>query len=218
MTRLTAAVLAGAALLIPARASAQGVIAGIEGGLAVTNVTLKFPTGTAADNGNPNPTSKNGLIIGGFVGKDFNAKGGLLIDVLYVQAGSKVEFSDTGFSGNQDIRVDYVQIPILGRFNFKASDKAVIHVFAGPAFSFKTSVSQSITVNGVAQPITPDDEIKLKSNDTGITLGASFDISRFLIDIRYTWGLMNINDTPNDNTEVKTRAFAVMFGVNLGKK
>ena len=220
MTRFTAAVLAGAALLIPARATAQGVTYGVKGGLNVSNVTLTFPVSPGVT---VSPKSKNGVIIGGFVGKDFNAKGGIQAEFLFAQGGSKVEITDGFDRFTDDIRVNYIEIPVLGRFNLKASDQFMVHVFAGPVFAFKTSLSEKQSFNGIEEPIRPGDEFDAKGQNVGITLGGQVDLGRFLVDLRYTWGLMNINDRPSSTTngeqpEVKTREFAVMFGVKLGKK
>ena len=160
----------------------------------------------------------NGLIIGGWVGRDFNAKAGMLVEFFYDQAGTKVGFTETdGTRIEQEVRVNYIQVPVLGRANFKASNAAVLHIFGGPTFAFKASQSQKLTVNGVEVP--DDEEASLKGNDMGITIGAGFDIKPFVVDVRYTWGLMNINkDSGIGEPEVKTQQFAVMFGMELWKK
>lgn len=218
-TRFTAAALAGAALLIPARATAQGVTYGVKGGLNVSNVTLTFPVSPGVT---VSPKSKNGVIIGGFVGKDFNEKGGILVEFLFAQGGSKVEFTDGVDLFSDDIRVSYFEIPFLGRANFKASDQVTVHVFGGPVFAFKTSLSEKLSLNGVETPVEPGDEFDAKGQNVGITLGGQVDIGRFLVDLRYMWGLMNIDATSSNTTtgepEVKTREFSVMFGVKLGKR
>jgi outer membrane protein with beta-barrel domain len=217
VSRFTAAVFAGAALLMPARAAAQGITAGIKAGLNNSNISLDFP---GDDTGAPTPKSRNGLIIGGFVGKDFNPKGGILVEVLYAQAGTKLSFTEEdGTAINQEIKVDYIQIPVLGRVNFKASNAAVVHIFGGPAFAFKASQSEKLTINGIEVTVDPADEANIKDTDMGLTVGAGLDIGRLLIDVRYTWGLMNINnDTGTNEPDVKTKQFAVMFGIDFGKK
>lgn len=213
--RFAAIPIASVALLVPTRALAQDVTAGAKVGLNVSNVKIDFST---PQTNTTNPTTKNGLIIGGFIGKDFNPKAGLVVEVLWAQAGSVVNVSGTGFTATQDVRVDYVEIPVLGRYNMKAGDSAVLHIFFGPMFAFKTGLSQSLTINGVSQPINSSNEVTLKGNDTGLTLGVQFDIHKFLVDLRYTWGLMNINDQAGSTDDVKTKQFAVMFGIDLAKK
>ena len=210
-----AAVFATAVFFIPARASAQGVTVGIKGGLSNTNVKFTFAPGE--DEGLPSPEAVNGLIIGGWVGRDFNAKAGMLVEFFYDQGGTKLGFTDTdGTRYEQTINVDYIQIPVLARMNFKTSNTAVMHVFGGPTFGFKARQSQKLTVNGVE--VADEEEASLKSNDMGITFGAGFDIGKFVIDARYTWGLVNINkDSGGGEPEVKTKQFAVMFGMELWK-
>ena len=209
----TAAVLVGAALLVPARASAQGVTIGVKGGLNTSNVKLDSTSGESL----PNTDSLNGLIIGGFVGRDFNAKAGMVVEFLWARAGSDLNFvEDDGTRGNLEIKVDYFQVPVLARANFKASDKAVVHVFGGPTFGFKTGKSEKVTANGIDVTQDVGDQADLKGNDVGLTIGAGFDMGQFLVDARYTWGLMNINN--ESDPKVKTQQFAIMFGMELWRK
>ena len=186
VTGFMAAMFGAAVLLIPAHASAQGVTIGIKGGLSNSNVSLKFAPGE--EEGLPSPDAVNGLIIGGWVGRDFNPKVGMLVEFLYDQAGTKFGFTeDDGTRFEQKINVDYVQVPVLARMNFKTSDTAVMHIFGGPTFGFKARQSQKLTVNGV-EVQDDSEEASLKSNDVGLTIGAGFDIKQFVIDARYTWG------------------------------
>lgn len=206
----TAAVLLSAAFLTPAPASAQATTVGVKGGWNNSNVNVDFPDETVV------PTDNfNGLIIGGFVGRDFNTKAGVLAEFLYARTGTKVNATEF----NRHVTVDYIQIPIVGRANFTASNAAVVHVFGGPMFAFKTSQSETLTLDGVDVPVEEADEATLKGNDVGITIGAGFTINRFQVDARYTWGLMNLNDASGvGEPEVKSRQFAVMFGMELWRK
>jgi hypothetical protein len=215
VTGFIAAAIATAVFLIPASASAQGVTIGIKGGLSNTNVKFEF----TGEETLPAPEAVNGLILGGWVGRDFNPNFGMLVEFLYDQAGTKFGFTDfDGTRYEQKINVDYFQVPVVARTNVKAGNASVFHIFGGPVFSFKTRQSQKLTVNGV-EVTDEEEEAPLKSNDMGITIGAGFDIKQFVIDARYTWGLMNINkDTGDGEPEVKTKQFAVMFGMELWKK
>ena len=109
----------------------------------------------------------------------------MLVEFFYDQAGTKVGFTETdGTRIEQEVRVNYIQVPVLGRANFKARAdlrRSDVCVQGEP--------EQKVTVNGVEVP--DDEEASLKGNDMGITIGAGFDISSpFVIDVRYTWGLM----------------------------
>ena len=52
--------------------------------------------------------------------------------------------------------------------------------------------------------------------DFGVIAGAGVEITRFLIEARYNWGLRNIlNGNLTTTTEIKTRTFAILFGVRF---
>jgi hypothetical protein len=213
MIRFAAVVLAGAALLVPAPAAAQRLTAGIKGGVNVANVTFKVPDSSFSIS----PKSRPGLIIGGFLAKDFNARTGIVIEGFFSQRGATLEFSDSGMTAKEELRVNYVEFPILGSVNLKGSDAVTVRILAGPVFAFKASESVEESLNGVVQPSTEDPDIK--GNDVGLALGVSVEVKMFVIDARYTWGFTNLNKTTgSDEPEVKNRTFAVMFGVAFGKK
>jgi outer membrane protein with beta-barrel domain len=201
------------ALLFPASSAAQGITAGIKGGPNVSNVTFKVPDGSLA----VDPDSRTGLTIGGFVAKDFTATAGLVIEGFFSHQSTDFDFTDGGVTVNQEVRVNYVTFPILGRVNLRGSGPATVHVFGGPSFAFKASHSVKQMVNGVEQP--GDTEPDITGHDVGLVLGMSVDIKTFVIDGRYTWGFVNLNtDTGSDEPVVKNRTFAILFGLNLWNK
>jgi len=206
---------AAAALLVPAGATAQETTAGVKGGLNVANVTFKIPDGSLS----VNPDSRSGLIIGGFIARDFNPKAGLVVEVLFSQKGTSFSFSDGVDTFKEEARIHYIEIPILGRYNLKASDDVIVHVFGGPAFAFKAGDSVKDFFNGIEQPSSTGPEDHPKGQDVGVVLGASVDFRQFLIDARYTWGLLNINKVQgSDEPEIRNKTFSVMFGVTLWRK
>lgn len=211
--RFTAVLLAGAALLVPATAAAQRLTAGIKGGVNVANVTFKVPDSSFS----VSPKSRTGLVIGGFLATDFNARTGIVIEGFFSQRGATIELSDSGMTAKEELHVDYVEFPILGSVNLKGSNAVTVRILAGPVFAFKARESVDETVNGVVQPTSQDPDIK--GNDVGVALGLSVEVKMFVIDARYTWGFVNLNKTTgSDEPEVKNRTFAVMFGVAFGKK
>ncbi len=210
MVRPVAALCAAAALFVPARALAQGVTAGVKGGVNFANVSLTF---NPANSASISPGNRTGGIAGGFVGID-KPKYGFLVEMLWSQKGTNISESGQGASVSEDVRIDYIEIPVVVRANFKSSDKVMLHVFAGPTFAFKASDKATATITQGGTTVTQnDDSVHLKGQDVGITFGMTLDIQKFLVDARYTWGLMNINkDTTPDDPEVKTKTFSLMFG------
>ncbi len=212
LIRFAAVVLAGATLLIPARATAQVLTAGIKGGMNAANVTFTVPDSSFS----VSPKMRPGMVIGGFLATDFNARAGLVIEGFFSQKGATIEQSVPGFTAKTEVRVNYVEFPILGSVNLKGSDAVTVRILGGPVFGFKASDAVEDTENGVVQPNTEDPDIK--GNDIGLALGLSAEFKMFLIDARYTWGFVNLNKTTaSDEPEVKNRTFTVMFGVAFGK-
>lgn len=211
-TAAFAAALVVVALLVPARAFAQMVLsAGAKGGVNIANVDLKL-TGLTVS-----PKSRAGLVLGGFVALDKD-KAGLVIEGLYSQLGTTLEFTDTGVTDKQEIRLHYIVFPILGRVNLKAADGVTLHLYAGPQFGFKTGfqTKETLTVNGVTTVTTDNDDSDLKGHNIDIAFGGQVDFRKFLVDLRYAWGLTNVNkNTGPEEPEVKNRTFSIMFGVRL---
>ena len=148
------------AALVPASASAQSFQAGVKGGINVASISWS--------NQDPKPaiSSRNGGIIGGYVAKD-GKKMGLAVEVLYSQKGANLDFSSTGFINTAELKLDYVEIPVLVRFNIP-NDKTVIHIYAGPVFAFsvKDEITNTFRTTTQTTPATVDDR-RCRSQELG---------------------------------------------------
>ncbi len=201
------------AVLIPVTASAQGFQAGVKGGLNVASITFK-----GVPDPQPTLSARYGGIIGGFVAKDMG-KFGFAAEVLWSQKGGTVDFSGPSGTTNAidvvDVHLDYVEIPVLARYNL-TKGKTLIHIYAGPVFAFSVkdeTVETFRLANQTTPPTVTTEDAGAKSSDVGIAIGAQFDVHKYLVDVRYNWGLMNVNDnTSAGEPEVKNRCFSAMFG------
>ena len=192
------------AAFVPAPASAQGFEVGVKGGINVATITWSGSDPT------PVISSRKGGILGGYVAKD-GKKFGVAAEVLWSQKGAHLDFSQTGNIFTADVKLDYVEIPVLGRYNIPYG-QTLIHIYAGPVFAFSvkdevTSTSRTTTQTTPATVITED--ANAESTDVGIAIGAQVDVHKFLVDVRYNWGLM---DVAKDDAKVKNRCFSAMFG------
>ncbi len=214
ITRVAAFLVAAAAVFIPARAWAQPsfvMSAGVKGGVNIANVDFKLPGLSIS------PQSRPGLVIGGFFAMD-KKMAGFAVEGLFSQHGTTLEFNDVGFTDTLEIRVNYIAIPVLGRVNLKASDAAMVHLYLGPMFGFKTNAEtkETATINGQTMSMTDTDDSDVEGTVVDLTFGGQVDFHRFLVDLRYNLGLTNINkNTGVDQPEVKDRTFSIMFGVRL---
>ena len=133
--------------------------------------TLTTLTGDSSDDAK----MKAGLVAGAEFGYNFTENMGVTAGLLYTMQGAKSKGLD------KNMNLDYLNIPIL--FNF----------YVAPGFALKAGVQPGILTRAKLD----DTDIKdhYKSIDVSIPLGASFDISDFVIDARYNLGaLFNIYD------------------------
>ncbi|HKV98758.1 MAG TPA: porin family protein [Vicinamibacterales bacterium] len=209
MNRRQIVSIASAALLVaafvPVSASAQGLQYGVKGGLNKATVSFKQAGFT------PAISARNGGVFGGYVAKD-GKKMGLAVEVLWSQKGAHLDASSAGIIDTVDAKLDYVEIPVLGRYNipYKAT---VLHVYAGPVFAFsvKDEVTETFRTTTQTTPATvTTEDANAESTDIGIAIGLQTDVHKFLVDVRYNWGLKDV--AKDSDTEVKNRCFSVMFG------
>ena len=216
MKRVQIVTLTAAALLVaafvPATASAQSFEAGVKGGVNVATISYTNATAPSAT------SSRKGGIVGGFVAKDFNKKMGVQVEVLWSQKGGHLDFSQSGLVSTADVKLDYVEIPVLVRYNIPYQ-ATVLHVYAGPVFAFSTKDELTLTNRNTTQVgggTTTTGDAGAKSTDTGIAIGLQVDVHKFLVDVRYNWGLMDVNDNKAQNPgNAKNRCFSAMFGFRL---
>jgi hypothetical protein len=199
-------VLAVLAAIAPSTASAQPT-GGVLGGVNFANIDL------SATDFSPNMDQRVGGIGGAFFRYDFRDGFGLQVEGLFTQKGTKtsvVDLDGDGITDDYSALVNYIEVPILALVGVKAGPTTRVRFFGGPAFAFNVGDRQE----GDGVEIPEEEAIDLKSSDVGITFGGGLDINRFLIDLRYTFGLRDINadDAGIDNLKIKNRTFSVMFG------
>ena len=148
------------------------------------------------------PKVRSGLVVGLFGVVPVNAAFAVQPEFLFSQQGAKVEDG----SDKATLKIDYVQVPVLGRIRLGANSPAFLLV--GPSFGFRTRAESEF--NGETQSFKED----VKGNDVGLVTGISVYSGMFVIDGRYTWGLMNIDDS-GDVGNTKNRVFSVSAGIRF---
>lgn len=157
------------------------------------------------------PDGRSGLLAGVSFSKPVRDAFSVQVEALITQKGAKVENFDL-LGTEYTTRLNYFEIPVLGRYTFHLNDRADAHILAGPTFSFKLSDTQEI--DGVE---IDDDVVDVAGFDFGFAIGAALEVEqKWTIDMRYTFGLTNLNagnvDFPSDLVEVKNRAFSISVG------
>lgn len=108
----------------------------------------------------------------------------------------------------RDVDLHYLEIPILLRINVGSANRERVagYIIAGPAFDVKLKAE----LNGL------DIADQYEGLDIGVIGGAGVELTRFLVEARYNWGLRNvIGGNLATTREIKTRTFAILFGVRF---
>jgi hypothetical protein len=191
--------LAGLALVSTSPANAvEDLYGGIKGGVNIANQSV---------DPDAELDSRTGMSVGGYFGIPVNQTLAVQPEGLFTMKGSKYE---TGSS-----KLNYIEVPVLARASFMHDASARPAIFAGPAVGFNISAK--------AEDET-EEEVDIKDSvnpiDFGMVVGGGVDIpfsegkNSFGIDLRYTMGLNNINDTDTD-VDVKNGVFQIMGSVGL---
>jgi hypothetical protein len=171
----------------------QGFGFGVKGGLLFSTLSQA----------NVDYKNNNGYEVGVFFGGNRPGVFGVMGEVLYAKKGAK------GSQGIQTLDNYYLEIPVLLRLNLGSSNKntgAIVYAIGGPVFD----VLLKSQLDGV------DVKSNYESLDLGIIGGAGIEVSRFLVEGRYNWGLRNVlKASGGTTTEVKNRSFALLAGIRF---
>ena len=181
-------------------AAAQDVGGGIKAGINVANIIFE------AEDAEINFDRRTGFVGGLFLVWPATTRAALQVEALYSQKGSELE--EMGARGSVDL--DYFEIPVLLRMSSDRSAKSSLHVFAGPSAGVRLRARTKASFQGESMEEDISDDIERL--DFGAVVGAGLEFNRFIIDGRYTWGLVNINKEDADEVKVKNRVFSVMAG------
>lgn len=199
-TRVLSLTLAGI-VMVPAASAAQtasSMTFGVKAGINSSSITFE-DAGQQAD-----VKRLLGAVGGVFLGKRISDNIGLRVEGLFSQKGAK----DAESGDDAELRLTYIDVPVLLTLGPAATDGARFSAFTGPQFSFRTKAEE--TFLGQTQDVSDD----VEGNDFGWVIGAGVEMNRFNLDARYAHGL---KDIAIGAAKVKNRVFSVMVGVNLSK-
>ncbi|MDE3124826.1 MAG: porin family protein [Bacteroidota bacterium] len=168
---------------------AQGFRAGIKAGGNLTKI----------DGETFNQGFQLSYQVGGFAEIDFNKKWGIQPEVLWSQSATKSASFTTIFPPDQNIKLDYLTIPVLLRYNI---DK-LITLNAGPQFGILLNKNDNLIING---------QNAFKSGDFAMVGGVQLNFNVLRIYGRYAVGLNNLNDLSNQNN---WKSQQIQLGIGL---
>lgn len=171
-----------AMLMAVGTAAAQSINIGVKGGL--NSYTINNGNDAEFD-------SKIGLNVGLLGHVHLNDQYAFQPELVYSMQGAT--------SGNSDLKLDYINVPLLVQYMFDNG----FRIQAGPQLGF--------LLNAEAENNNSSNDIKneFKSIDLGLSLGVSYvhPPTGFGVDARYNLGLSDI--TESENVESTNRGFQV---------
>ena len=144
--------------------------------------------------------NRTGIHMGLFVGGSRDNVLGLQTEFNWLRKKTETE-------AGQEIRIDYLQIPVLLRLNAGSSSPngAALYGILGPGFDFK--IADQI------QGFTLDDSFE--GTDVSLLFGGGLEVARIIVEGRYEKGLRRINKTFSSLSEIKKQSFTILFGVRF---
>lgn len=169
---------------------------------AVGEITLKPMVGmTIANITKVSGDAKIGLAAGVEaeygVSNNFSVTGG----VVYSMQGTKYDYEYDGYKATVKDNFDYINIPILA--NYYIVPGLAIKAGIQPAFNVRSKVKTEVAGKSVDV-----DADGVKSFDFSIPVGLSYELSDFVLDARYQWGLTKIAD----GSDSKNSVFMISIG------
>lgn len=180
--------------------NAQGVAIGVRAGLNLANQSI------TASGLSSSPDSKTGYLVGGYATIMFSDKLGVQPELFLSSVGSTWPSSLTG-GPSETLRLNYVSIPVLLRYNVAAN----FHLLAGPQIGILASAK------GIAGSNTQDLKSDFNSADISGTFGAGMDFGPFNAGVRYNFSFSNTASDKGSfsGATVKNNVIQIVAGFKL---
>ena len=107
----------------------------------------------------------------------------------------------------REIRIDYLQIPVLLRVNIGGSSANAFRVFG------VGGAGVNIKIGDEVDGVTIDDNFE--GADIPLLFGGGIEVARIIVEGRYEKGFRRINKLFSDFTDVKSQSFTILFGVRF---
>ena len=183
-------------------AAAQGVYVGGKGGFGSSSYSVK-EAGEEVSGLN----AVSGVLAGILAGYQTGSPLAIELELLFARKGFKSEVE----SGDE-LRVDYVQIPVLVRVTFSQENLVNPRVFGGPLLGFETRCGWK----AAGQLETVPCPFETSSTEVAMLVGGGISISdpiQFTIDATFDFGLTNVRGDGDGGSSFKSRRLSFVFGI-----
>ena len=159
---------------------------------------------SATVGGDVDLNAKVGMTLAGVVGMRVSNTNPLFVEsgLYYTQRGGK--------KGGLKVGLNYLELPILIKYGFKASDDIAILPFFGPYFAYGVSGKYKL---GDEKFSSYKDKAGFKHGDMGFKLGCGAEDNKMYLELGYQFGVANISSV--DNISAHGNAFIANIGINF---
>lgn len=209
MYRRTLAAAAALSCILAGPAEAQQTMIGVKGGVVVADVDVT----DIPDLGNPD--TRKDLVAGIFLQVPLAGAVSIQPEILFVRKG----FEDSSSPGSE-LRLDYVQVPLLLQFHVVPAGPVSPRVYFGPSLSFEAActIAGSDIEGTQTEADCADQGVDTENADFGLAFGGGLDVSLGGLvltgDVRYDLGVTDLNAS-QDEGSAKNRAWEFMAGIGF---
>ncbi len=175
---------------------------GAKGGLAMAKL--------GGDANWDNIDARNGFAVGPWLTLSMIPGLNLQAEALYVQKGAQADTDGQTFT----TALEYIDVAVLLRKELP-TPQITPYFMAGPVVSFLAKAeSDTLSTGGTVDAMDIKDNVK--GIDFGLMFGAGLELKKFLVEVRYTMGLADIDDDqslPPEPMETKNSVISVLVGV-----
>jgi hypothetical protein len=133
-------------------------------------------------------------------------------EILYIRMGTRLQ--EAGSSDWMEIRLDYVQVPVLLKINVLPGPISPM-IYGGPYGAYRFAARGA--VSGVAGAVDIGDAYK--TTDYGVVFGGGIDFKLVVIklsaEVRYNLGLADILNEPDPGASSKNKSLMGLVGISF---
>ena len=149
--------------------------------------------------------SKAGMVLGGVIGLRVSNSAPVFLEsgLYYSEKGGK--------RGDVKVSLNYLEVPILIKYGFKATEDISVFPFLGPYFSM--AISGKVKGEADNGKHSSFNDGYFRRPDMGFKLGCGAEWSNLYFELGYQFGIADISDA--DNYSAHGHNFFAHFGVNF---
>lgn len=162
---------------------------------------IRFGGTLASISGDVSVGTKVGLTLAGVIGLRLSTSTPVFLEsgLYYTQRGAK--------DNDYEITHNNLEIPVLVKYGFKATDEIALLPFIGPYFAYAISADEKV------KNVSLSDVNRVYRNNMGFKLGCGAEYNKLYLELGYQFGLTNIWDS--DDITGHNNALFLNFGVNF---